>query len=73
MVPLIGSRFNTEYAFTKINREVNETGEVCIILDDRAIIITMKGNYKQYQIESQTPNLVQQSVALMQVVSKSKQ
>jgi len=46
MVPLIGSRFNTEYAYTKINREANETAEVCIIREDRAIIITLKGNYK---------------------------
>ena len=49
MVPLIGSRFNTEYAFAKINREQSdEIGEVCIIRDDRAFIVTMRGNYRQY-------------------------
>jgi WD40 repeat protein len=49
MVPLLGSRFNTEYAFTKINREqAEEGGELCWLSDDRAIIVTMRGNYKQY-------------------------
>lgn len=66
MVPLIGSRFNTEYAFTKISREQSDDGgEVCIVREDRAFIITMRGNYKQFQIDSQTPNLVQQSMALL--------
>ena len=59
MVPLIGSRFNTEYAFAKINREQSdEIGEVCIIRDDRAFIVTMRGNYRQYYIDTQTPTLV---------------
>lgn len=58
MMPLIGSRFNTEYAFTKINREADDGGEVCILREDRAIIVTMKGTYKQYQISGQATNLV---------------
>ncbi len=49
MVPLIGSRFNTEYAFNKISRDQSDDGgEVCILSDDRAFIITMRGSYKQY-------------------------
>ena len=68
MVPLIGSRFNTEYAFAKINRDnADDAYEVCWIKDDRAFIVTLKGNYKQYQINSQTPTLVQQSIALLQL------
>ena len=49
MVPLIGSRFNTEYAFAKINREASdESGEVCVVKDDRIFIVTMRGQYKQF-------------------------
>jgi hypothetical protein len=48
MVPIFGARFNTEYAFTKINREPADEGEICILKEDRAILITMRGNYKQY-------------------------
>lgn len=66
MVPLIGSRFNTEYAFAKINREQSDDiGEVCLIRDDRAYIVTMRGNYKQYSVSTQNPTLVQQSMALL--------
>ena len=66
MVPLIGSRFNTEYAFAKINREQSDDiGEVCLIRDDRAYIVTMRGNYKQYSVATQNPTLVQQSMALL--------
>lgn len=71
MVPLIGSRFNTEYAFAKINREAAEDGsEVCVLRDDRAYIVTMRGSYKQYSLDTQAPELVQSSMALLQVQSK---
>ena len=71
MVPLIGSRFNTEYAFAKINREAAEdVSEVCYLKDERAFIVTMRGSYKQYSIETQTPELVQSSMALLQVLNK---
>lgn len=70
MVPLIGSRFNTEYAYAKINRDADETGEVCIMKDDRIFIVTMRGNYKQLKIDSQTPTPVQQSTALLQLLAK---
>jgi len=72
MMPLIGSRFNSEYAFTKINREKNDddSGEFCIIKEDRAIIITMNGNYRQFQISQAKPVIVQQATALLQKLSK---